>query len=125
MLTLLDTTLLERLMSPNWYSSLAKLSMLMPIRTRKLAKRAHGYSERGNYNVTIKAGTAVGKGASLGGEAVPMATAFNINVPKTLTLTVKNQTVHKNDPITILDELVAGNEGADGITIAEDLQIRR
>lgn len=77
-------------------------------------------TERGNYNVTIKAGTAVGKGASLGGEAVPMATAFNI-VPKTLTLTVKNQTVHKNDPITILDELVAGNEGADGITIAEDL----
>jgi hypothetical protein len=49
-----------------------------------------------------------------------MATAFNI-VPRTLTLTVKNQTVHKNDPITILDELVAGHEGADGITIVEDL----
>ena len=76
--------------------------------------------ERGNYNVTIKAGTAVGKGTSLGGKPVPMATAFNI-VPKKLTLTVKNQTVHKNDPITILDDLVAGHEGADGITIAEKL----
>lgn len=77
-------------------------------------------TERGNYNVTIKEGTVVGTGTSLGAEAAPMATAFNI-VPKKLTLTVKNQTVRKNDPITILDELVAGNEGADGIAIVEDL----
>ena len=73
-----------------------------------------------NYVVTIKEGTAIGIEGSTGGEANPLSSSFNI-IPRKLTLTVKNQTVHKNDPITILDELVAGHEGADGITIAEDL----
>ena len=73
-----------------------------------------------NYTVTIKPASIEPTGTSVGATGTPLPGAFNI-VPKKLTLTVKNQTVHKNDPITILNELVAGHEGADGITITEAL----
>ena len=72
---------------------------------------------RGNYNVTIKEGTAVGTGASLGGEATLLPSAFNI-VKKQLTITVKDQTVLKNDPVEILEAMT---EGEDGVTITEKL----
>ena len=72
---------------------------------------------RGTYTVTIKENTAVGTGASLGGEATLLPTSYNI-IKRQLTLTVKNQTVHKGDPITLLDALTAG---AAGCTITEDL----
>ena len=72
---------------------------------------------RGTYTVTIKENTAVGTGASLGGEATLLPTSYNI-IKRQLTLTVKNQTVHKGDPTTLLDALTAG---AAGCTITEDL----
>ena len=70
---------------------------------------------RGNYNVTIKAGTAVGTDGNLGGTATPQPTAYNI-VKKNLTIVVKNQTVHKGDPISILQTLTAGTNGYTTLT---------
>jgi len=72
---------------------------------------------RDTYTVTIKNGTAVGKGASQGGVATPLSTSYNI-IKKQLHLTVKPQTMHKGDPIALLATLTAG---ADGCTITEDL----
>ncbi len=72
---------------------------------------------RGTYTVTIKENTAVGTGASLGGEPNLLPTSYNI-IKRQLTLTVKNQTMHKGDPIALLATLTAG---ADGCTITEDL----
>ena len=51
---------------------------------------------RGNYNVTIKAGTAIGTGDFNDGAATVNASAFTI-VKKKLTVVVKNQKVFKND----------------------------
>ena len=70
---------------------------------------------RGNYNVTIKEGTAVGTDGNLGGTATPQPTAYNI-VKKNLTIVVKNQTVHKGDPISILQTLTAGTNGYTTLT---------
>ena len=70
---------------------------------------------RGSYPVTIKEGSAVGTGNNLDGKATLQSSAFSI-IPRKLTLTVKNQTVHTEDPISIIDELTAG---AKGYTLAE------
>ena len=70
---------------------------------------------RGNYTVTIKEGTAVGTGNNLNGTATLQTSAYTIQKRK-LNLTVKNQTVHKEDPTTILAELTAGSKG---YTLAE------
>ena len=51
---------------------------------------------RGNYTVTIKEGSAVGKGNYLNGKATLSSTAFSI-VKKKLTVVVKDQTVFLND----------------------------
>ena len=70
---------------------------------------------RGNYTVSIKEGSAVGTGNNLNGEATLQTSAYTIQKRK-LTLTVKDQTVHKNDPTSILAELTEGDKG---YTLAE------
>ena len=65
---------------------------------------------RGNYTVSIKEGSAVGTGNNLNGEATLQTSAYTIQKRK-LTLTVKDQTVHKNDPTSILAELTEGDKG--------------
>ncbi len=73
---------------------------------------------RGNYNVTIKEGTAIGTGASEGGTATLLPTSFNIT-KKHLTLTVADQTVYKND---VAASFLTGLETKeDAYTITEDL----
>ena len=62
----------------------------------------------GNYTVSIKPGTAVGTGDYLNGEATLQTSAYTIQKRK-VTLTVNDQTVHKNDPVAILNELTADN----------------
>lgn len=73
---------------------------------------------RGNYNVTIKEGTAVGTGTSQGGTATLSPTAYNIN-KKQLTLTVADQTVTVNDDAESFLTGLQTKEGA--YTIAEDI----
>ena len=70
---------------------------------------------RGSYPVTIKEGSAVGVGNNIDGKATLQSSAFSI-IQRKLTLTVKDQTVHTDDPTSIIAELTAG---AKGYTLAE------
>ena len=75
-------------------------------------------TDRGLYTVEIiKNDEAMATGAHQGGAVERLTSTFSI-VEKHLTLTVKNQTVHKNDPVSILESLTAGENGC---TITEEL----
>jgi len=67
-------------------------------------------TEIANYNVAIKEGTAVGTGNNANGEATLLKTAYSI-IKRKITINVKDQTVHSEDPETILAELTEGTKG--------------
>lgn len=69
-------------------------------------------TEIANYNVAIKEGTAVGTGNNANGEATLLKTAYSI-IKRKITINVKNQTVHSEDPEAILAELTEGDKGYD------------